>query len=243
MERLQKAIAKAGVASRREAERLIAAGRVRVNGQVVTILGTKVDPERDRIEVDGRPIRTEAHVYVMLNKPAGYVTTAKDPQGRPTVLDLVASVPQRVFPVGRLDRDTRGLLLLTNDGYLAHRLTHPSFEVVKVYRAKLQGAISRQAVHRLRNGVLLDGRMTAPAQVRVLSRSIDSSWIEIAIHEGRNRQVRRMAQAVGFPVIELVRIQFGPLRLGDLPSGNFRYLQEVEVQALRNTVLRRTGSR
>lgn len=243
MERLQKAIAKAGVASRREAEQMIAQGRVRVNGRLVTVLGAKVDPASDRIEVDGRPIQKESHVYVMLHKPEGFVTTVKDPQGRPTVLDLVTSIPQRIFPVGRLDRDTRGLLLLTNDGHLAHRLTHPSYEVVKVYHARLKGAITQEAIHRLRSGVPLDDRLTAPARVRVLSRAKESTWIEIGIHEGRNRQVRRMAQAVGFPVLELVRVRFGPLRLGSLACGSFRFLQEVEIQALKDTVLRRTGSR
>lgn len=243
MERLQKVIARAGVASRREAERLITAGRVRVNGEVVTTLGVRVDPAQDRVEVDGRPIVPETFVYLMLHKPRGVVTTVRDPQGRKTVLDLITGVPQRVFPVGRLDWDSEGLLLLTNDGELAHRLMHPSYGVVKVYRAELVGAVTEEAVRRLREGVLLEDGMTAPAKVRVIARSARSSWIEIGIHEGRNRQVRRMAQAVGFPVKRLIRVAYGPLKLGKLPPGKFRRLQESEVEALKKAVTRDAGRR
>lgn len=241
MERLQKVIAQSGLASRRKAEEWIAAGRVKVNGRVVTTPGVKVDPASDTVEVDGVPLAVETPVYLMLHKPAGYVTTARDPQGRPTVLDLVREVSQRVYPVGRLDYNTRGLLLLTNDGPLAYRLTHPSFGVVKVYRARLRGAVTDEAIRRLRQGVLLDDGITAPARVRLLSREHPYSWIEIGIHEGRNRQVRRMAQAVGFPVVELIRVRFGPLALGDLPEGKFRRLQENEVAALKKMVSIETG--
>lgn len=243
MERLQKVIARAGLASRRKAEEWIENGRVRVNGQVVTTLGVKVDPAHDVVEVDGVPLSLETPVYLMLHKPAGYVTTVRDPRGRPTVIDLVRGIRERVFPVGRLDYSTRGLLLLTNDGPLAHRLTHPSYGVVKVYRARLRGAVTDEAIQRLRQGVLLEDGVTAPARVRLLSREGNSSCIEIGIHEGRNRQVRRMAEAVGFPVAELIRVRFGPLVLGDLPEGKFRRLQENEVAALKKLVSIETGSR
>lgn len=243
MERLQKVIAQAGLASRRKAEDWIRSGRVKVNGQVVTALGVKVNPARDTIEVDGTPLRPEKLVYIMLHKPEGYVTTLRDPQGRPTVIDLLHGIPQRLFPVGRLDYNTRGLLLLTNDGALAHRLAHPSYEVVKVYQARLRGSITDEAIRRLREGVRLVDGMTAPAAVRLLSRKGGTSRIEIGIREGRNRQVRRMLAAVGFPVVELVRVRFGPLELGDLPEGKFRRLQENEVTTLKRMVSIETGAR
>lgn len=236
-------MAHAGVASRRHAERLIAAGRVRVNGEVVTAPGVRVDPATDVIEVDGRRIAAQDCVYLMLHKPRGVVTTARDPQGRTTVLDLIPDVKARIFPVGRLDYDSEGLLLLTNDGALAHRLMHPSYGVVKVYRARLRGAVTDEAVRRLREGVLLEDGMTAPAAVRVLERAKDSAWIEIGIHEGRNRQVRRMAEAVGFPVMRLVRTGYGPIRLGDLPPGRCRPLKESEVAALKRAVQMEAGRR
>ena len=236
-------IARTGVASRRHAEKLILQGRVRVNGQVVTVLGVRVDPAHDRIEVDGRPITSERLVYLMLHKPKGVVTTARDPQGRKTVLDLVCGVSERVYPVGRLDADSEGLLLLTNDGELAHRLMHPSYGVVKVYRVKLHGAVTEEAVRRLREGVLLEDGMTAPAKVRVTAREKDATWLEIGIHEGRNRQVRRMAQAVGFPVQRLIRVRYGPLALGDLLPGDFRWLKESEIAALKRAVTREAGRR
>lgn len=236
MERLQKVIARAGIASRRRAEELIASGRVRVNGQVVTELGVRVDPATDRVEVDGRPVVFPRLVYLMLHKPRGVVTTLRDPQGRATVLDLVPGVPERLFPVGRLDYDSEGLLVLTNDGELAHRLMHPSFEVVKVYRVCVAGKVTGAALKRLREGVMLDDGMTAPARVQVLSRREDGTWLEIGIHEGRNRQVRRMAKAVGLSVRRLIRIAYGPLRLGNLPPGKFRFLKESAVAALKQSV-------
>lgn len=242
MERLQKVIAQAGLASRRQAEELITRGRVKVNGKVVTTLGVKVDPTSDVIEVDGELLRRESPVYIMLHKPEGFVTTLRDPQGRPTVIDLIRDVPERLFPVGRLDYKTRGLLLLTNDGHLAHRLTHPSFGVVKTYHAQVKGAINADAIRQLRTGVLLEDGMTSPAKVRLLSREAGTSWIEIGIHEGRNRQVRRMAEAIGFPVVELIRVRFGPLDLGDLEEGSYRRLQEKEVTALKREVSIETGS-
>lgn len=233
--RLQKAIASAGVCSRRKAEELIKAGRVLVNGEIVTQMGARVDPERDRIEVDGRPIAREAHRYIALNKPAGVVSTARDPEGRPTVVDLVPA-GVRVYPVGRLDCDTEGLILLTNDGALAYRLTHPSYGVQKVYEALLKGEITEKAVRALEQGVVLEDGPTGKAEVRVLEASRGRSRIRLAICEGRNRQVRRMAEAVGFPVLHLKRLSVGPVQLGNLKKGEWRYLSAAEVRRLKATV-------
>jgi 23S rRNA pseudouridine2605 synthase len=226
-ERLQKVLAQAGLGSRRACEELIAAGRVRVNGEVAT-LGTRVDPEVDAIEVDGARIGVrQGLVHYLLNKPAGVVTTASDPQGRPTVVGLVPAEP-RVYPVGRLDADTEGLLLLTNDGDLAHRLTHPSFGVDKEYLADVEGRPSRGAVRRLREGVELEDGPTAPARVSL----VGDHTLRITIHEGRNRQVRRMCEAIGHPVRRLVRVRLGPLSDRRLPPGRWRALTQDEVRAL-----------
>jgi 23S rRNA pseudouridine2605 synthase len=226
-ERLQKVLAQAGLGSRRASEELIAAGRVRVNGAVAT-LGTRVDPETDAIEVDGARIGVrQGLVHYLLNKPAGVVTTASDPQGRPTVVGLVPAQP-RVYPVGRLDADTEGLVLLTNDGDLAHRLTHPSFGVDKEYLAEVEGRPSRGAVRRLREGVELDDGITAPARASL----VGDNTLRITIHEGRNRQVRRMCEAVGHPVRRLVRVRIGPLSDRRLPPGRWRALTQAEVRAL-----------
>jgi 23S rRNA pseudouridine2605 synthase len=233
-ERLQKFLASSGVASRRHSETLIRQGRISVNDEPAT-LGMKVDPETDTIRVDGVEVGPQAKRYVMLNKPAGVITTADDPQGRPTVVDLV-DIDERVVPVGRLDADTTGLLLLSNDGELAHRLTHPSFGVTKIYRALVQGSIPNTAISSLAKGVELEDGMTAPAEVRCMQRSKDKSLVELAIHEGRNRQVRRMLDAVGHPVLDLVRVRFGPLALGDLAPGATRDLNAKEIRQLRKAV-------
>ena len=227
--RLAKYLAHAGVASRRAAEQLVFAGRVTVGGEVVRDPARDVG-EADAIAVDGRGVALERrHVVFALNKPAGYVSTAKDPQGRPTVVSLIES-RERLYPVGRLDADTTGLLLLTNDGELAHRLTHPSFEVPRVYRAEVRNPPLREpALRRLREGVQLEDGMTAPATVRRLT----PDRLELTIHEGRKRQVRRMCEAVGHRVVRLERVAFGPLRLGDLPLGRHRRLSAAEVEALR----------
>jgi 23S rRNA pseudouridine2605 synthase len=226
-ERLQKILAQAGLGSRRACEELIAAGRVRVNGTRAT-LGDRADPESDLVEVDGAAIGVrQGLVHYLLNKPAGVVTTADDPQGRPTVVDLVAA-DARVYPVGRLDADTEGLLLLTNDGELAHRLTHPSFGVDKEYLAVVEGTPSRGAVRRLREGVELEDGVTAPAKVSL----VDPHTLRITIHEGRNRQVRRMCAAVGHPVRRLVRTRIGPLAERRLAPGEWRALTQAEVRAL-----------
>jgi 23S rRNA pseudouridine2605 synthase len=225
--RLQKVLAQAGLGSRRVCEDLIDARRVRVNGDVA-VLGRRVDPEADVIEVDGAQIGVRSGlVHYLLNKPAGVITTASDPQGRPTVVDLVPAEP-RVFPVGRLDADSEGLLLLTNDGELTHRLTHPSFGVDKEYLVEVQGEPHRGALRRLREGVELDDGRTAPAKVALL----DTRLLRITIHEGRNRQVRRMCDAVGFPVVRLVRTRIGPLTDRTLSPGAFRPLTQDEVRAL-----------
>jgi 23S rRNA pseudouridine2605 synthase len=229
--RLAKYLAHAGVASRRASEAIIAGGRVTVDGAVVTDPARDVDDSRT-VEVDGRRVRTagHAHVVYLLNKPAGVVSTAKDPQGRPTVVSLVPSA-ERLYPVGRLDFDTTGLILLTNDGELAHRLTHPSFEVPRTYRARIANApINEPALRALREGVELEDGLTAPAKVRKLS----SNHVELTIHEGRKRQVKRMLEAVGHPVRSLERVAFGPLRLGGLQPGEHRALKPSEIEHLRS---------
>jgi 23S rRNA pseudouridine2605 synthase len=226
-ERLQKVLARAGFGSRRTCEELIAEGRVRVNGEVAD-LGRRVDAGRDRVEVDGAAVGVRpGQVYYLLNKPRGVVTTAADTHGRPTVVDLVPGEP-RVFPVGRLDADTEGLLLLTNDGELTHRLTHPSFGVEKEYLAEVVGTPSPAAVRRLREGVDLEDGRTAPARVAV----VPPRGLRIVVHEGRNRQVRRMCEAVGHPVVRLVRTRIGPLADRDLAPGEWRELSIAEVRGL-----------
>jgi 23S rRNA pseudouridine2605 synthase len=230
-ERLQKVLARLGVGSRRVCEDLIADGRVTVNGRVAQ-LGARVDVTADLVEVDGAPVGIRPDlVYLLLNKPTGVVTTADDPQGRPTGIELVPAEP-RVFPVGRLDRETEGLLLLTNDGELAHRLTHPSFGVEKEYLAQVEGQPSRAAVRRLREGVELEDGITSPARVSTTEPDV----LRIVIHEGRNRQVRRMCEAVGHPVRRLVRVRIGPLADRALAPGRWRALTLEEVRALSEAV-------
>ncbi len=235
-ERLQKVMAHAGVASRRKSEEIIEQGRVAVNGQVVTQLGTKVDPERDTITVDGEPITvTEDYVYIVLHKPPDVITTADDPWSRTTVLDLV-DVDERVYPVGRLDADSEGLILLTNDGTLTHRLTHPSFEHQKEYHVRVSGRLSQEDVGRLRSGVRLEDGVTAPAQVEVLRQEGGDTWLRMILHEGRKRQIRRMADAIEHPAKRLIRVSLGPLRLGNLSSGRWRHLSRDEVEELQTAV-------
>ena len=229
-ERLQKLLAAAGVASRRHSETLITGGRVRVDGQVVTTLGTRVDPERQQIAVDGRLVHFATPEYIVLNKPAGYVTTAFDPQGRPTVFDLLPPGP-RLFPVGRLDRDSEGLLLLTNDGEIAFRMTHPRFGLEKEYHVWTDLPQPDQ-LRRLAGGVLLDDGWTAPAAVHTLSQGREGAVIAVVLHEGRNRQVRRMCEAIGHPVRRLVRTRIGPVADRGLAPGAWRRLEPGEVRAL-----------
>ncbi len=231
--RLQKYIALCGVASRRSAEELILAGRVTVNGEVINTLGSKVNPKIDRIMVDGKTIALQQkHVYIMLNKPRGYVTTAKDNFNRKTVLDLIPKELGRLYPVGRLDYDSEGLLLLTNDGDFTYRLTHPSHEIKKSYLALVSGTPSNEALDTLRKGIILEGRKTAPAEVMLKKKDAEHSVLLVTIHEGRNRQVRNMCHAVGHDVLRLRRVAEGPLRLGDLASGSWRHLTQKELVAL-----------
>ncbi|MEL1136455.1 pseudouridine synthase [Desulfitobacterium sp. THU1] len=239
-ERLQKVLAQAGLASRRHAEEIIQQGRVQVNGEVIRTLGTKVSPD-DQIVVDGNLLKMppKKYDYYLLHKPTGYITSVTDPQGRKTVMDLMQGIPRRVYPVGRLDYDTSGLLVLTNDGELAHRLMHPSYGVEKTYRVEVRERIPKQARQRLETGVDLEDGKTAPARVReVVQMGQDlRPCYEITIHEGRNRQVRRMFKAIGYPLISLKRIRFGPLGLEEqMAPGNFRSLTPLEVQKLRQEV-------
>jgi 23S rRNA pseudouridine2605 synthase len=235
MQRLQKVLSQAGVASRRAAEKLIAEGRVSVNGATVREMGTKADPAVDDIRVDGRRIKAAERLrYILLNKPAGVVTTRSDPQRRPTVLDLLRGVREYVYPVGRLDYDTEGLLLLTNDGDLAARLTHPRHGVKRTYEARVAGVPDTAELERLRTGIPLDGRRTQPADVDLLSGRERDGLLRITIREGRNRQVRRMCEAIGHPVKALTRTRIGSLTDRQLKPGMWRDLRADEVRALRS---------
>ena len=231
-ERLQKVLSAAGVCSRRAAETYINEGRVTVNGETAQ-LGWKADPERDEIRLDGQLIGgAEKHVYLVLNKPRGYVTTLSDEKGRKTVVELVSGCGQRVYPVGRLDMDSEGLLLMTNDGDFMQRLTHPSHEVTKEYHVSVYGAV-QGAAERLRAMRDLDGEPIRPAGVKVLRRTEQTAELAITIHEGKNRQVRRMCAACGLTVKRLCRLREHSLELGDLPQGQWRYLTDAEIQALK----------
>ncbi len=232
--RLARYLAAAGITSRRKAETLIQAGRVKVNGRVVRELGFVINEEKDQVELDGWLLHREEPVYILLNKPSGYLCTLADTHGRPTVVDLLRGVTQRVYPVGRLDYDTEGLLLLSNDGDFTHLMTHPRFEIEKVYEAWVQGMVSRKAIERLRAGVIIDAVKTAPAKVRVLAKRKDRTLMEIRIHEGRKRQVKKMCASVGHPVVALKRTRFGDLTLDGLRPGEFRYLTKDEVEYLQN---------
>lgn len=238
-ERIQRVLARAGIASRRAAERLVEEGRVSVNGSIVTVQGSRVDPERDAIRVDGRRIRpaAEHRTYLMLHKPPGCVTTLADPERRPTVAHLISSVGARVYPVGRLDFNSEGLLLLTDDGDLAHRLTHPGQGVEKTYHAKVRGQPDRTALAKLARGIAIDGRPTLPARVRLVRRAANC-WLEVTVVEGRKHLVRRMLQAIGHPVVRLRRVRFAGLELGRLPRGRFRELTPTEIGRLRACVAR-----
>lgn len=230
--RLQKYMAECGVASRRRAEEMIAAGQVQVNGITVTEMGAQVE-DGDEVRVDGKIIRPEAEKkYVLYHKPAGEVTTVSDPEGRACVLDHFRDYPVRLYPVGRLDYDSEGLLLLTNDGALTERLLHPSHQVDKTYLARVSGEVTLEEVRMLRQGVLLDDHKTSPAKVRVLKLEAFATQVLVTIHEGRNRQVRRMFEAVGHQVLQLRRVKFGPLELGDLKRGQWRELTAEEIRRL-----------
>ncbi len=233
LERLHKVMARAGIDSRRACEDIITSGRVKVNGQVVTRPGTRVDPETDRIEVDGRLLPPPGEkLYYLLYKPRGYITTTRDPQGRPPVTSLLPFAGGRLFPVGRLDKDTEGLLIITNDGDLAYLLTHPRHEFPKTYEALVKGVPSPVKLDALRNGIYLEDGLTAPAKIRLLGREGRNARLEITLHEGRKRQVRRMCRAIGHPVLHLRRTRLGFLTLKGLSPGEYRSLSRREVDRL-----------
>ncbi|SCG83345.1 ribosomal large subunit pseudouridine synthase B [Proteiniborus sp. DW1] len=232
--RLQKFMAQCGIASRRKSEEIIISKRVKVNGKVITELGYKIDPLQDIVTVDGKRIRDrEKKVYIMMNKPKGYVTTVSDEFNRKTVLDLVKDIKERVYPIGRLDFDTSGLLLLTNDGELAYKLIHPKFEVVKTYIATIKGRPSEEELERFRHGLEIDGYITSKAEIEILSSIDDKSVVRIKIHEGKNRQIRKMCDKIGHPVTSLKRISIGNLELGTLKKGCWRYLDNDEIEYLK----------
>ena len=240
--RLQKVLAAAGVASRRVVEQYIVEGHIRVNGQTVTELGRRIDPERDLVDVDGTAVQLDVTKrYVMLNKPTGVVSSMRDESGRPDLRRFTKDYEERLYNVGRLDAETSGLLLLTNDGELAHVLAHPSFGVTKVYIAKVDGTVTPQTISTLTKGIELEDGPIAADKARLLDTSRGSSLVELTLHSGRNRIVRRMMAAVGHPVTELVRRQFGPLHLGTLPAGKTRDLSKIELGALLTLARRESG--
>ncbi len=237
-ERLHKYMARCGVASRRRCEELIAEGKVRVNDAVVTTPGSRINPAVDRIEVDSEIVKpTEKVIYIMLNKPPGYITSASDSFKRPTVFELVKEIPERLFPVGRLDLDSRGLLLMTNDGTLTYRLTHPSYEVEKEYQVRLKGEPKKEELEKVRSGVEINGDyITHPAKVSIIEKKNNRTLLKVVIMEGRKRQVKRMFAAIGYKVEDLKRSRVGELRLGNLPEGKWRFLTEREVSKLKQMV-------
>ena len=234
--RLQRIISQAGIASRRKGEELIRSGAVAVNGTIVTELGSKADPDKDRIEVNGRRIEPkQPRITVLLNKPDGYITSMRDPEGRPTVTQLVDDIPVRLYPVGRLDYHTEGLLLLTNDGELAQSIEHPSRAIDKVYKAKVKGIPSGASLKRLREGIVIEGQRTKPAKVQIAD-SRKNAWLEIVIQEGRQNQIRKMLEAVGHPVIRLIRVGIGFLRDSALKPGEYRFLNSQEIKRFRGNL-------
>lgn len=232
-ERLQKYMARCGVASRRKCEEIITSGRVKVNDKAVTELGAKINSETDQVFVDGKLVRPEENkVYIMLNKPEGYVSTVKDEKGRNTILDLV-KVEERIYPIGRLDYDTSGLILLTNDGEVYNKVIHPRVSMDKVYIAVVKGLPTKDETDKFKKGIDIGDYITAPGSCKVIKKFENSSELKIIIHEGKNRQVRRMCDAIGHPVIALKRVSIGSLSLGNLPKGKWRLLNEKEIQYLK----------
>ncbi len=230
--RLQKYMAEAGIASRRKSEELIAAGKVRVNGKVAEI-GDKINPRTDKVTVSGKKVvKSKKQVYIMLHKPRGFITTMHDEMDRKCVAELIADVPERVYPVGRLDRESEGLLLLTNDGEFANALTHPSKHVPKTYRVTVRPDVTKEQLESFENGIEIDGKMTLPAEVRVLDKQVGRVVLEVVIYEGRNRQIRKMCEALGLEVARLKRTKIGSLKLGMLKPGEYRYLSEEEIHGL-----------
>jgi len=236
-ERLNKIIAMAGIASRRRADELISQGLVMVNGHKERKLGARAVWGIDAIEVDGHPIPgPPKRAYVMLNKPFGYVSTLRDPEGRPIIRDLIIDIKERIYPVGRLDFDSQGLLILTNDGELSFRLMHPKFRIPRTYKVIVDGSLSDASVQQLKKGILLDDGLTNPAQVKIIDRQQGKSVVRITIFEGRSREVRRMFEAVGHKPLKLIRTGYGGLTLGSLKVGKYRHLRSVEVKTLRSSV-------
>jgi pseudouridine synthase len=236
MERLQKVLAKAGLGSRRKCEELILAGRISVNGKIVNTLGVKIDPEVDVIKCDGKRIKIERKVYILLNKPKGYVTTLSDPQGRPTILSLLEGVKERIYPVGRLDYNSEGLLFLTNDGDLANKLIHPKYKIPKTYLVKFKGKIEEEDINCLKKGIKLNGKKTLPAKVSIEKRLPKNTILKITLIEGKKRQIRRMGEVIKHHVISLKRVQFGPFKLGNLKKGEYRYLNPGDVKRKLNFI-------
>lgn len=233
LERLQKIISKYGIASRRHAEQLIREGRVTVNGQIA-VIGQKADPEKDHIKVDGKLlIKPEPKVYYAFYKPRKVITSLLDPQGRPTVKDFIKGIKFRVYPVGRLDFDSEGLLILTNDGDFAYKVMHPSSKIEKTYMVKVDGIVEKETIEKLRKGVKIDGKLAVPVSVHLVKTLKANSWIKITLHEGRKRQIRKMLERVGHPVIKLKRIAIDGIKLGDLKPGQFRPLTKEELEQLR----------
>lgn len=232
VERLQKVLSKAGITSRRKAEKLILEGKIKVNHQVVSKLGIKVDPEKDEILVDHKKLSLEKKVYLLLYKPKNYITTLSDNFKRPTVMDLIKDIKERVYPIGRLDYDTAGILLLTNNGDFSYQLTHPKFKVEKTYLVKFKNFVLDEKIKSLRRGVNLNDGLTLPTKVKVLQKKETHTWISITLTEGRNRQIKRMGEAIGHKVTSLKRIAYGCLRLGNLKEGQYRELTSTEISKL-----------
>lgn len=235
--RLQKFMAKCGVASRRKSEEMILQGQVKVNGTTIKELGVKIDIDQDIVTIDGKTLKVEENkIYILLNKPVGYITTMSDEFNRKKVIDLLKNIEERVYPVGRLDYDTSGLLLLTNDGDLAYKLTHPKYEIKKKYIAKVSGVPTEQELKQFREGLRIENYITSKAKIRIVSKEKDNSILEIVIHEGKNRQVRKMCSKIGHAVIELKRIEMGEIKLGDVKEGKWRYLSPTEVEYLKGKI-------
>jgi 23S rRNA pseudouridine2605 synthase len=244
LERIQKILAKAGISSRREAERMVLEGRVTVNGKRVDALGLKADLSTDHIKVDGKRLtRFEPTVTLLLNKPRGYLSTVEDPEGRPTVMDLLKDVKWRVYPVGRLDVDAEGLLIITNDGELANLLSHPRFSIPRTYLVKLKGIPEEKGLSRLKKGIMLEDGKARVLSFRILHGTEKNSWMEVVVGEGRNHLVKRMFAALHHPVLKLKRTEFGPIRLGSLPAGQFRYLTPEEIAKIKRRSSESSGRR